>query len=171
LQDQFRVRETGKTYYAWVKGSWPSSLKVIDQPLHKYLLPNGERRVRVTDAQDPNGQRSISLVRVIKRWPSPASLLSLAPQGFSFLAVTIKTGRTHQIRVHLSSQGHPIAGDDKYGDFELNRVLPQVGLKRMFLHAWQLRVTHPKTGDSVELEAPLPDELALVLKNPNFGLE
>jgi 23S rRNA pseudouridine955/2504/2580 synthase len=171
LQDQFRERETGKTYYAWVKGSWPSSLKVIDQPLHKYLLPNGERRVRVTAAQDPNGQRSISLVRVIKRWPAPASLTALAPQGFSLLAVTIKTGRTHQIRVHLSSQGHPIAGDDKYGDFELNRILPQVGLRRMFLHAWQLRVTHPKTGDSVELEAPLPDELALVLKNSNFGLE
>jgi 23S rRNA pseudouridine955/2504/2580 synthase len=95
----------------------------------------------------------------------------LAPQGFSLLAVTIKTGRTHQIRVHLSSQGHPIAGDDKYGDFDLNRVLPQLGLKRMFLHAWQLRVTHPKSNDAVELTAPLPDELASVLKSAHFGLE
>lgn len=171
LQDQFRERETGKTYYAWVKGSWPGSLKVIDQPLHKYLLPNGERRVRVTDAQDPHGQRSISLVRVVKRWPAPTALVGLSPQGFSLLAVTIKTGRTHQIRVHLSSQGHPIAGDDKYGDFELNRVLSQVGLKRMFLHAWQLRVTHPKSGEVVQLEAALPDELLSVLKSPRFGLE
>lgn len=171
LQDQFRERETGKTYYAWVKGDWPGSLKVIDQPLHKYLLPNGERRVRVTDTQDPNGQRSISLVRVVQRWAAPAALRALAPQGFSLLAVTIKTGRTHQIRVHLSSQGHPIAGDDKYGDSELNRLLPQVGLKRMFLHAWQLRVTHPTTGKVVQLEAPLPNELLVVLKNPHFGLE
>jgi 23S rRNA pseudouridine955/2504/2580 synthase len=171
LQDQFRERETGKTYYALVKGSWPSSNKVIDLPLHKFLLPNGERRVKVTDAQDPHGQRSISLVRVVQRWPAPKPVASLAPQGFSLLAVTIKTGRTHQIRVHLSSQGHPIAGDDKYGDFDLNRVLPQLGLKRMFLHAWQLRVTHPKSNDAVELTAPLPDELASVLKSAHFGLE
>lgn len=171
LQDQFRERETGKTYYALVKGSWPAARKVIDQPLQKFLLPNGERRVKVTDAQDPSGQRSISLVRVMARWPSPSAWCALAPNGFSLLAVTIKTGRTHQIRVHLSSQGHPIAGDDKYGDFELNRLLPQLALRRMFLHAWQLRFTHPKTGDVVQLEAPLPEELKVALENAGFGLE
>jgi 23S rRNA pseudouridine955/2504/2580 synthase len=171
LQDQFRERETGKTYYALVKGSWPDARKVIDQPLQKFLLPNGERRVKLTDAQDPNGQRSISLVRILARWPSPTALCALAPNGFSLLAVTIKTGRTHQIRVHLSSQGHPIAGDDKYGDFELNRLLPQLALRRMFLHAWQLRFTHPKTGDVVQLESPLPEELKAALKMAGFGLE
>jgi 23S rRNA pseudouridine955/2504/2580 synthase len=170
LQDQFRERETGKTYYALVKGHWPASLKVIDQPLHKFLLPNGERRVRVTDPKDPEGQRSISLVRVIRRLQTSPECQALAPEGFSLLAVTIKTGRTHQIRVHLSSQGHPILGDDKYGDFDLNRVLPRLGLKRMFLHAWQLRITHPKTDQAIELEAPMPIELANVCANSVFGL-
>ncbi len=73
--------------------------------------------------------------------------------------MTIKTGRTHQIRVHLASQGHPIAGDDKYGDFELNRSLQRQGLKRMFLHAWRLQFRHPATDEPVRLEAPLPTDL------------
>jgi 23S rRNA pseudouridine955/2504/2580 synthase len=75
------------------------------------------------------------------------------------LEVTIKTGRTHQIRVHLASAGHPIAGDDKYGDFELNRELTRLGWRRMFLHAWRLRLTHPVTGNPIELQAELPKEL------------
>ena len=79
--------------------------------------------------------------------------------AFSLLEVTIKTGRTHQIRVHLASQGHAIAGDDKYGDFELNRSLAKRGLKRMFLHAWRLQFDHPATGERIALEAPLPGEL------------
>jgi 23S rRNA pseudouridine955/2504/2580 synthase len=93
--------------------------------------------------------------------------------GFTLLAVTIRTGRTHQIRVHLAGAGHPIAGDDKYGDFELNRRLaregvgppgrPPVRLARMFLHARQLRVTHPATAQVLELQAPLPEALARVV--------
>jgi len=81
----------------------------------------------------------------------------------SLLAVTIKTGRTHQIRVHLASSGHAIAGDDKYGSFERNRSLQKAGLKRMFLHAWRLEFTHPVTGDRVALHADLPAELARLL--------
>jgi 23S rRNA pseudouridine955/2504/2580 synthase len=152
LQDQFRERETGKTYLALVKGEWPAKLKVIDQPLHKFLLPNGERRVKVTTPEDPEGMRSITLVKVSKRLP-----------GATLLEVTIKTGRTHQIRVHLSSQGHPIAGDDKYGDFDWNRQLQKPGtspsLKRMFLHAWRLQFNHPVTAERVALQADLPPEL------------
>lgn len=159
LQDQFRERETDKTYLALVKGVWPARLKVLDQPLHKYLLPDGERRVRVTTADDPDGMRSITLVKVARRVPAPAVVAGGAADGFSLLEVTIKTGRTHQIRVHLSSAGHPIAGDDKYGDFELNRQLARAGLKRMFLHAWRLRVTHPVTKSPIELCAQLPEEL------------
>jgi 23S rRNA pseudouridine955/2504/2580 synthase len=160
LQDQFRARETGKTYLALVKGSWPVQRKVLDQPLHKYLLPDGERRVRVTTPDDPDGMRSISLVRVAGRQAAPAGLPpGLADAGFSLLEVTIKTGRTHQIRVHLASAGHPIAGDDKYGDFELNRELTRLGWRRMFLHAWRLRLTHPVTGNPIELQAELPKEL------------
>lgn len=159
LQDQFRERETGKTYLALVKGAWPARLKVLDQPLHKYLLADGERRVKVTTKDDPDGMHSVTLVKVAARIPAPAALAAALPEGLSLLEVTIKTGRTHQIRVHLSSAGHPIAGDDKYGDFELNRQLMRNGLKRMFLHAWRLRLSHPVTGAPIELHAELPDEL------------
>ena len=152
LRDQFRERETGKTYLALVPGDWPASRKVIDVPLHKYLQADGERRVKVVAKDDPDGMRSITLVKVAQRLP-----------GFSLLEVTIKTGRTHQIRVHLASQGHAIAGDDKYGDFELNKTLARRGLKRMFLHAWRLQFNHPATGGRVELIAPLPAELQTFL--------
>jgi 23S rRNA pseudouridine955/2504/2580 synthase len=148
LQDQFRERETGKTYLALVQGEWPERLKVIDQPLHKYLLPDGERRVKVTTPDDPDGMRSITLVKVAQRL-----------QGCTLLEVTIKTGRTHQIRVHLASQGHPIAGDDKYGDFEWNKALHKQGLRRMFLHAWRLQFNHPASAERVALQAELPPEL------------
>nr|WP_254067968.1 RluA family pseudouridine synthase [Acidovorax sp. SRB_14] len=157
LQDQFRERETGKTYLALVTGRWPANKKVIDTPLHKYLQPDGERRVRVTTEGDPDGMRSITLVKV--RATAPAVPLQGLP-AMSLLEVTIKTGRTHQIRVHLASSGHPIAGDDKYGDFDLNKRLQKSGLKRMFLHAWRLQFTHPASGARTELRAELPPELA-----------
>ena len=154
LQDQFRERETGKTYLALVQGSWPEKLKVIDSALHKYLLPDGERRVKITSNADPDGMRSITLVKVAERLV-----------GCTLLEVTIKTGRTHQIRVHLASQGHPIAGDDKYGDFEWNKAVQKQGLKRMFLHAWRLQFTHPATGKRVELKSNLPSELQLYVNH------
>jgi 23S rRNA pseudouridine955/2504/2580 synthase len=152
LQDQFRDRETGKTYMALVKGQWPSNKKVIDLPLQRYLIANGagegERRVRIAHKDDANAQRAITLVRV-----------SRLVGDYSLLEVTIKTGRTHQIRVHLASQGYPIVGDDKYGDFELNKRLAALGMKRMFLHAWRLQFLHPQTGRTETVEAALPDEL------------
>ena len=148
LQDQFRERETGKTYLALAVGAWPGNKKVIDQPLHKYLQADGERRVKVVARDDPDGMRSITLVKVQEQLPR-----------FSLLEVTIKTGRTHQIRVHLASAGHPIAGDDKYGDFELNKGLQKEGLRRMFLHAWRLQFDHPATGERITLQAPLPQDL------------
>lgn len=162
LQDQFRGRETGKTYLALVAGHWPANKKVIDTPLHKYLQEDGERRVRVTTAEDPGGMRSITLVKV-RSQIAPRPLQGLP--AMSLLEVTIKTGRTHQIRVHLSSQGHPIAGDDKYGDFELNRRLHKQGLKRMFLHAWRLQFDHPASGERIELRAELPPELSAFLSD------
>ena len=152
LQDQFRDRETGKTYLVMVKGQWPSNKKVIDLPLQRYLIPNGvgegERRVRIAAKDDANAQRAITLVRV-----------SRLVGDYSLLEVTIKTGRTHQIRVHLASQGYPIIGDDKYGDFEWNKRLAALGMKRMFLHAWRLQFVHPQTGRSETVEAGLPPEL------------
>ena len=157
LQDQFRERSTGKTYLALVQGRWPEQKKVIDVPLHKYLLPDGERRVRTTTADDPDAMRALTLVRMRTQLP-PRPLQGLP--AMSLLEVTIKTGRTHQIRVHLASQGHGIVGDDKYGDFEVNKRLPRQGLKRMFLHAWRLQLQHPATGEALTLLAELPAELA-----------
>ncbi|MBA4262266.1 MAG: RluA family pseudouridine synthase [Comamonadaceae bacterium] len=159
LQDQFRERETGKTYLALVKGAWPVKLKVLDQPLHKYLLPDGERRVRVTGKDDPDGMKSVTLVKVAQHLAAPSGLATEYAAGFTLLEVTIKTGRTHQIRVHLASAGYPIAGDDKYGDFELNRQLARLGCRRMFLHAWRLKLTHPVQGNALELHSELPAEL------------
>lgn len=155
LQAQFRERQIRKTYLALVLGEWPERLKVLDQPLARYLLPSGKRRVKVVAATDPNAMRALTLVRVRTRWP-----------GFTLLEVTLKTGRTHQIRVHLSAQGFPIAGDDKYGLFERNKGLGKSGLKRMFLHAWKMQCTHPATAQTVCLEAPLPADLPLP---PDFG--
>jgi 23S rRNA pseudouridine955/2504/2580 synthase len=162
LQDQFRQRETGKTYAALVIGAWPAALKVIDVALHKYLDAAGERRVRAVGADDPDGQRSISLVRIAQTFCTPAP-------GFTLLDVTIKTGRTHQIRVHLQQAGHPIVGDDKYGDFALNKALargaavPGGRFERMFLHARRLAFDHPATGARIELQAPLPPDCATLL--------
>ncbi len=164
LQDQFRERETGKTYLAMVQGSWPTNKKVLDKPLHKYLLPGkggkggveGERRVKVVSKDDPDGMPSLTLVKVRE-----------ASKQVSLLEVTIKTGRTHQIRVHLASEGHPILGDDKYGDFEANKTLARSTgpgqLKRMFLHAWQFQCNHPVTGERMELRAHLPQDLSRFL--------
>jgi 23S rRNA pseudouridine955/2504/2580 synthase len=161
LQDQFRERQTGKTYLAMVRGHWPAKLKVLDKPLHKYLLGEsedqaGERRVKVVSRDDPDGMPAVTLVKVRE-----------ASVDFSLLEVTIKTGRTHQIRVHLASEGFPILGDDKYGDFELNKALArakaQPGLKRMYLHAWRLQFNHPATSERIELLAELPPELSQFL--------
>lgn len=164
LQDQFRQRETDKTYAALVAGTWPKRLKVIDVALHKTLDAQGERHVRAVPADHADGRRSISLVQV-----------AMALAGFTLLDVTIKTGRTHQIRVHLAHAGHPIAGDPKYGDFALNRRLargeavPGLRFERMFLHAKRLAFDHPATGQRLELQSPLPAEcetLRLRLSEP-----
>jgi 23S rRNA pseudouridine955/2504/2580 synthase len=168
LQDQFRARgpdkSVGKTYGALVVGEWPASLKVIDVPLHKYLTADGERRVRpAREADEEAGmaKRAITLVSVAQRL-----------QGFTLLDVTIKTGRTHQIRVHLAQAGHPIAGDDKYGDFELNRRLARgeglpFRLTRMFLHARRLRFQHPHDNRVVEIAAPWPKECEDIAAAPS----
>lgn len=165
LQDQFRERETGKTYLALVLGQWPANKKVLDAPLARYLLPGadgsadgGERRVRVVPKDHPDAMRAVTLVKVLGE-------VAVAGENapMTLLAVTIKTGRTHQIRVHLASSGHPIAGDDKYGVFERNRALQKAGLRRMFLHAWRLQFNHPAGGERMALQADLPSELAHLL--------
>lgn len=174
LQDQFRERETGKTYLALVVGQWPTNKKVLDKSLHKYLLAGkeggaeaGERRVKVVDKDHPDAMPSLSLVKVRSHSGAPTAPDATGQRGYSLLEVTIKTGRTHQIRVHLASEGMPIVGDDKYGDFDLNKELARgaapAALKRMFLHAWRFQCKHPVTGKKIELTAELPPELAAFL--------
>jgi 23S rRNA pseudouridine955/2504/2580 synthase len=162
LQDQFRehhgAKSIAKTYSALVLGVWPGRCKVIDVALHKTIGADGERVVRAVDDDHADGRRSITLVKVGEAF-----------DGYTRLDVTLKTGRTHQIRVHLLTQGHAIVGDDKYGDFASNRAfargeaLPGLRFGRMFLHASRLRLMHPATGESLELEAPLPSECINVL--------
>jgi 23S rRNA pseudouridine955/2504/2580 synthase len=150
LQDQFRARDTAKIYSALVFGAWPAKLKVIDQALHKSLNAEGERHVRVVAADAEGAQRSITLVKV-----------ACAYDGFTLLDVTLKTGRTHQIRVHLAASGHPIVGDPKYGDFAANKAFAKAqGYARMFLHARELGFDHPATGARVTLQAALPADCA-----------
>jgi len=154
LQDQFRSRDTDKRYAALVAGNWPANKKVIDVALHKTLDAQGERHVRPVAADHADGRRSITLVKVAQAFA-----------GFTLLDVTLKTGRTHQIRVHLANEGHPIVGDPKYGDFALNRQLARGEHRfgRMFLHARQLAFEHPASGERIVLTAPLPDECATLL--------
>lgn len=171
LQEQFRERETDKVYLALVSGEWSPSRRVIDKALHKYLLPNGERRVKIVPNEHPDGMRSITLVK--PRAVIAPRRSSTPDTAFSLLEVTIKTGRTHQIRVHLAGEGHPIAGDDKYGDFELNKALQKTvagapALKRMFLHAWTLKFNHPKTRKTIQLQSELPPELQQFLPLPTL---
>ena len=154
LQAQLRSRGTAgvdKGYAALVAGAWPEHRKVIDVALHKTLDAAGERRVRAVAADHADGRRSITLVRVAERYA-----------GWTLLDVTLRTGRTHQIRVHLAGEGCPIAGDDKYGDFAINKALARgdavagVRFERMFLHAARIAFAHPATGERIELRAPLP---------------
>jgi 23S rRNA pseudouridine955/2504/2580 synthase len=159
LQDQLRQRETGKTYAALVFGTWPAARKVIDVALHKFLTAGGERRVHAVAADSDDGKRSITLVRIAQMF-----------EAYTLLDVTIKTGRTHQIRVHLTHEGHAIVGDEKYGDFALNKSLARgeavrgVRFERMFLHARRLRFVHPGSGEVIELEAPLPAECEALIQ-------
>lgn len=153
LHDMFRDGSIDKRYLALVKGHWRDQLRNVKLPLLKYLTAEGERRVRVS----AEGKESHSIMRLQGRYD--------APQGrFSLLEVELRTGRTHQIRVHLAHLGFPILGDEKYGDFPFNKDLQKAGLKRMFLHAASMRLPHPLTGERLELQAPLPQELVKFLE-------
>jgi 23S rRNA pseudouridine955/2504/2580 synthase len=154
LQDQFRARGTLKVYAALVAGAWPSSRKVIDVPLLRTLDAQGGRQVRAADADRADARRSITLVKVAQRLAA-----------HTLLDVTLKTGRTHQIRVHLAHEGHPIVGDPKYGDFAANRAMARGALRfeRMFLHARHLAFDHPASGQRIAIDSPLPAECARLL--------
>jgi len=145
------IRESGmhKTYLALVSGSWQLGTKRIDAPLATDERRHGERHVRVA----PQGKASVSVFTPVQFFGKLATLMQ----------VDIPTGRTHQIRVHAAYAGHPLLGDEKYGDRERNAELKRAGLKRTFLHAQSIAFDSPVSGAPVHVSAPLPADLAAVL--------
>jgi 23S rRNA pseudouridine955/2504/2580 synthase len=148
LHEQIRLGRTGKRYLVLVKGDWRSPKQTVRLALERHVLPSGERRVSVSD----DGKASLTTFRLQRRYGE-----------YTLLEAELKTGRTHQIRVHLAHLGFPIAGDDKYGDFALNKTLARSGLKRLFLHAVRFECDHPVSGEHLVLEAPLAPDLAAFL--------
>ena len=148
LQQAMQRNNIEKRYIALAKGRWPKGKNTINAPLRKNTLQSGERMVRV----DVSGKASVTHFKILQQFPS-ATLLD----------IKLETGRTHQIRVHCQFAQQPLAGDSKYGDEHYNESLKESGLKRLFLHASSLRFKHPLSGDWVDVEAPLPPDLAKVL--------
>jgi len=151
LHRMLREGEVEKIYTAVVKGVPQRQAFEIREPLHKHVSASGERRVSVAEG----GMSAVTRVKVLK-----------AKGDTSVLEVRLLTGRTHQIRVHLAHAGHPVLGDDKYGDPELNRALAKQGIKRLLLHARKLALSHPSTGERLRLEAALPPPMAAFAEGP-----
>ena len=153
LHRQIREGQTDKRYYLLAHGEIEQGAQVMQlkYPLHKYLLANGERRVRV----DPEGLASHTALRVTKTMKRDEVAITLAE-------AQLKTGRTHQIRVHLQKLGHAILGDDKYGFEDQDKLIKS---KRLYLHAHLAGFTHPRTGEKMRIESPLPPEFAAMIKN------
>ncbi len=153
LHAQLRERRTDKRYLAIVVGRWPRRTRSIGFPLHRYLTPEGERRVRVQDG----GQEALTRVTGLQQF-------ELGALGvFTLVEAKIETGRTHQIRVHLAHSGFPIVGDEKYGSFELNKALQRAGHRRMYLHAHSITLRHPLDGRTLRLVAPMPDAFSRLI--------
>jgi len=148
LHELLREGRVDKRYLTLVKGQWSTATSEIDAPLVTRRV-GGEARVKVA----PEGKHALSSFRLLDRFGKTASLLE----------VTIATGRTHQIRVHAAHAGHPVAGDERYGDKDYNEYLRSFGLERMFLHAHSLSFEWPETGEDFHASAPLPGELKSVL--------
>lgn len=149
---QTLLREGGmeKIYLALVKGRWKGGSRRVTAALQKNVLSSGERMVRVSD----EGKAALSLFE-------PVAIYSIA----SLMRVNLKTGRTHQVRVHATHSGHPIAGDDKYGDEGFNKQMAALGLRRLFLHANSLSFILPlEKPRRIHVEAPLDAELAAILR-------
>ena len=153
LHEQLREGQIDKRYLVLVAGDWVNDRQHVRLALTKYVNKGGERRVAV----DPEGMASHTIFKLKERLG-----------GFSLLEAELKTGRTHQIRVHLAHLGFPIVGDDKYGDFELNRRMARgeygARLGRMFLHACATRLVHPVSGESLALLAALPSDCSAIVK-------
>ena len=165
LHEAIRNDHPKKIYLALGVGKLPNDSFHVKLPLFKYTGAQGEKMVRVSE----DGQSAHTIFRVLNRF-SDDLLHQVGLSHLTLVEATLKTGRTHQIRVHLQSQHCPIAGDERYGDYQANKRLQKLGLKRMFLHAAELHLDHPLTGEKLILKAPLPQDLAqFVLMLENAG--
>ena len=165
LHEAIRNDHPKKIYLALGVGKLPNDSFHVKLPLFKYTGAQGEKMVRVSE----DGQSAHTIFRVLNRF-SDGLLHQVGLSHLTLVQATLKTGRTHQIRVHLQSQHCPIAGDERYGDYQANKRLQKLGLKRMFLHAAELHLDHPLTGEKLILKAPLPQDLAqFVLMLENAG--
>ncbi|WP_372986427.1 23S rRNA pseudouridine(955/2504/2580) synthase RluC [Marinobacter sp.] len=149
LQDELRQKRVRKFYHALVAGSWPEGVVRVDEPLLRYEMPNGERRVRV----DTAGKESLTTFRCLERF-----------QGYTLVEASPVTGRTHQIRVHSAWAGHPIAGDDKYMDEVSMKAFRSIGGQRLMLHARALEFRLPGSDEPMRLEAPYDEAFERVLR-------
>ena len=166
LHEMLRNDHPKKIYWALGVGAWQPALRHVRLPLVKYTGAAGEKMVRVGSAED--GQSAHTVFRVLDTF-SGERLHSVGVSALSLVEATLKTGRTHQIRVHMQASGCPIAGDERYGDYQANRRLQKLGLKRMFLHAYSLELDHPLTGEKLVLQAALPDDLQRFLDDLRAG--
>ncbi len=148
LHAQMRQNAVDKRYLLLMTGIWRQRRRTVDAPLRKFVLRGGERLVRV----DPEGKPSRTEFRRLGQG-----------MGATLAEAHLLTGRTHQIRVHAAWLGHPLAGDERYGDKEANRRWRGQGLRRLFLHAWRLGFRHPASGAIMRFEAPLEPELTDLL--------
>ncbi len=156
LHHLFREGGVTKHYVALVKGLWPTRAARVEVPLRRNLLRSGERMVRVAE----DGKPAATLFEPLST-SELASLVRVAPM----------TGRTHQIRVHAAHAGHPVAADEKYGDKAFNRIMRQLGLRRLFLHSSSLTFPHPDSGEPLKLRAPVDTALKSVLKQAGLGTD
>ena len=158
LHEMLRNDHPKKVYLALGVGAWQPENRHVRLPLVKYTGAAGEKMVRVDD----DGQSAHTIFRLLDTF-SGCLTHSMGISALSLVEATLKTGRTHQIRVHMQASGCPIAGDERYGDYQANRRLQKLGLKRMFLHAHRLVLAHPLSGEMLDLVAGLPEELERVL--------
>ena len=158
LHEAIRNDHPKKIYLALGVGKFAQDKVHVKLPLYKYTGAQGEKMVRVSE----EGQSAHTIFRVLQRFSGPL-LHQIGLSDLTYIEATLKTGRTHQIRVHMQSQNCPIAGDERYGDYQANKRLQKIGLKRMFLHAAELHLSHPLTDEPLKLVAPLPQELAQMM--------
>ncbi|QEY23836.1 RluA family pseudouridine synthase [Neisseria animalis] len=154
LHEMLRNDHPKKIYLALGVGRLDNDRFHVKLPLFKYTGAQGEKMVRVSE----EGQSAHTIFRVLNRF-ADGILHQVGISALTYVEATLKTGRTHQIRVHLQSQNCPIAGDERYGDYQANKRLQKLGLKRMFLHASELHLNHPLTGEKLVLKADLPQAL------------